>query len=431
MNSRFKNIFNRVKADEEIVNKTEKYLENKFLSKKYENPIQKIMFKTIKAIDIRKLAISACFAVLLIVGGAKVYATPQSYVNLDINPSVELGINLFGQVVTLEAYNEDGYTILDGVDVTGKNVMAAVKILVDSAADHGFIADDGSTIISITAQTNNEANARELNADADAGLQQALKENGKSAKIFMHNVDLPHRAEARQNGITPGKLYLIRKLQAIDPNASIDQYRYVTTKDIMKTIEAKKDKDKNITHSQNLETSAKNQKDNAPVGNQNYKAEGNPSSSAGNLNENAGKDNENSKNARNGNNTPKESQEKGNKDDLLKSQNLTDEEGYQKETSPIKDENVNAKNSNQKSNAENGNKNTDAEDSSGDLNAENDDTNSEALKGDETPNDGNSDTNPNDGNSDTNQNDGNSKEKSNAGQGEEHKDNRKTNFIPL
>lgn len=304
MNSHFKDSLNRVKADKELVYKTEQYLQNKILDKHNHNLIQKILsWKTYKSvINIRKLAISVCIASLLIVGGAKVYAAPQSYVNIDINPSVGLGINLFGLVTNLEAYNEDGYTILEGVDVTGENVMNAVKILVNSAVNHGFVADDGSTVVYITAATNNEDTARGLNARAEAGAQEALKENGKSAEIFKDKVDLA--------------------------NVSMKQYRDVKTKDMMKTKEFKRDKDNN-SNSQDLDVGVDNQNDNATVRSQNPSAQ--------------------NSDAKNGNNNAQGSQEKVKKDNSLQGQNLTHEE----------DENSEAGNHNANSNAEKGNENSD------------------------------------------------------------------------
>lgn len=49
-----------------------------------------------------KIALAAC-AVLIalgIGGGAYVYQTPVAYVGIDINPSIELGVNYFDRVVS-------------------------------------------------------------------------------------------------------------------------------------------------------------------------------------------------------------------------------------------------------------------------------------------------------------------------------------------
>ena len=58
----------------------------------------------------KKIALALAMGVILSsAGGAYAYAkAPVAYVSMDINPSVELGVNVFDNVVSVEAYNEDG-----------------------------------------------------------------------------------------------------------------------------------------------------------------------------------------------------------------------------------------------------------------------------------------------------------------------------------
>ena len=238
MNTRFKSALNHVKADEELISKTEEYLRDTFAKEQNSRMNE---FKTSKIMDMKKFAIAACMAILLIGGGAKVYATPVSYVSVDINPSVELGINAFGRVITAEGYNKDGNTILSGVRVKGKNVKEAVSAVVDSATHKGFIEKDGSTVVSITAETDNASTAAKLKAEAQKGAKEALMENDESADVNSDNIALARRNEARTLGITPGKLNLIQKLQAVDPTATVDQYKDAKARDIMKAIQENND----------------------------------------------------------------------------------------------------------------------------------------------------------------------------------------------
>ena len=53
-----------------------------------------------------------CMFLLLGAGGYSVYRQPVSYISIDVNPSVEIGINRFGRVVSTDAYNEDGRIVL-------------------------------------------------------------------------------------------------------------------------------------------------------------------------------------------------------------------------------------------------------------------------------------------------------------------------------
>lgn len=223
----FKSAMDQVKADNELKQKTRTALLSDKKPARGWNPMM------------RRVVVAACAAVFVCgttIGAYAYYKTPASYLSLDINPSVELGVNHFGKVVSAEAYNEDGETILDGQSVMGSTVKDAVSTLVKSADEKGFIADDGSTVVSVTAETDDSGTAAELEETAAQGADEAVKSEGDTATIQKDNVALERRAEAQKLGITPGKLNLIQKLQALDPNATVDQYKDAKVKDIMKQI---------------------------------------------------------------------------------------------------------------------------------------------------------------------------------------------------
>lgn len=189
--------------------------------------------------QMKKYVLAACAFVLLFglsIGGYIYYHTPVNYLSLDINPSVELGINAFNRVVSATGYNDDGATILKGQDVTNCNVKDAVKNLVISAAKNGFIKSDGSTIISLTAETDNSETASNLEESSGLGAQEATNSEHVTAVVFKTNIALTRRDEARELGITPGKLNLIQKLQALDASATVDEYKDAKVTDIMKKI---------------------------------------------------------------------------------------------------------------------------------------------------------------------------------------------------
>lgn len=188
----------------------------------------------------KKIAIITGAAFLLVAASSTgvyaYYKTPVAYLSLDINPSVELGVNAFDKVVTLEGYNDDGEKIIEGIDVTGSNVTEAVETLIESAADNGYIVEDGSTVISLTSETDNPDIAAEIQNDAEEGANSALEDKDGIAVVQTDNVSLSMNEEARALGITPGKLNLIKKLQTVDPTVTVEQYKDSSVKNIMKTI---------------------------------------------------------------------------------------------------------------------------------------------------------------------------------------------------
>lgn len=189
----------------------------------------------------KKLPVLIALALVLI-GSTGVYAyqKPVSFLSLDINPSIELGVNVFDIVVSAEAYNEDGEKVLENLDVKGDSVEDAVNEIVDSAITDGYVEEDGTSVISITTETDDGELAEELKEAAEEGIENALEENETEAEIEKDNVALERREEARELGITPGKLNLIQKLQAVNPEATIEDFKEASVKEIMAaTHEAK------------------------------------------------------------------------------------------------------------------------------------------------------------------------------------------------
>ncbi|UOO36848.1 hypothetical protein IZU99_06050 [Oscillospiraceae bacterium CM] len=186
---------------------------------------------------LKRIFAVACAAVLfcaLPAGAYAYYKTPTSYVSVDINPSVELGINAFGVVVSVTPYNDDGKTIIEGLSLVNLDVGEAVKQLVVSASDHGFIMDDGSTLIAVTAESNNDKTAEQLQEEAKEGAEDAVSGENNTAAVQAEAIGLARRDRALALGITPGKLNLIEKLQALDPTIKVEDYKDASVTEIQK-----------------------------------------------------------------------------------------------------------------------------------------------------------------------------------------------------
>ena len=79
----------------------------------------------------RFAAVAAVLVVALVFagGGYHAYAKPVSYITMNVNPSVELGINRWDKVVECTGLNDDGSELLDRVDVKGLNYKNAMEEL--------------------------------------------------------------------------------------------------------------------------------------------------------------------------------------------------------------------------------------------------------------------------------------------------------------
>lgn len=238
MGTIFKAAMNHIRAEEDLKRKTKDFLIANLSTAPAETQNPPGRFVRHRA------AVAVCTVVLVCAisaAAAIYYHTPSSYISLDINPSVELGVNGFGKVVSATAYDSGGATLLNGQDIMDADVKSAVHTLVRAAAQKGFVAQDGSTVISVTSETDNTKAAIELENSAAQGAEAAIKSEGKTARISKDHISMEKRDEAKRLAITPGKLRLIQELQELDPSVTVSEYKDAQIKDIIKRIDELKE----------------------------------------------------------------------------------------------------------------------------------------------------------------------------------------------
>ena len=197
-------------------------------------------------------ALAAC--AVLAVGGYAYCSTPVNYVSFDINPSVELGINALNKVVSVEAYNEGGSALIEEIDVIGMPLGKAVNLLVKEAVDQGYMAEDGSTVISVTAESDSEEDAADLQEESEEGVDEALLTKNIQAIVYANCSNLELRTEAKELGISPGKYKLIAILCELDPSISPEDCRDMKITDIIvKANEIISENDSDLTEDDALQ----------------------------------------------------------------------------------------------------------------------------------------------------------------------------------
>ena len=187
--------------------------------------------------SVSKVAIAAAVVFCVVgLGGLGAYAyyqTPSTYVSFDINPSVELGVNAFDVVVSVDAVNEDGKALIEGQDLLGKGWEEAIENLVDSAIDKEYIQEDGSSVISVVVESDNEEKATEKSDVYEEHVNKAVMRRLKEAIVYKDCSDLALRTEAKELGISPGKLKHIKMLQVLDPTITVEDYKDAKISEIM------------------------------------------------------------------------------------------------------------------------------------------------------------------------------------------------------
>jgi hypothetical protein len=230
----FKRYFDNIKAEDELKDKTKQFLKKALAEQPAERlQIKKINRRSLIMNKIIKIASCAAVVVLLCMIGFTYYNTPVNYVSLDINPSVEIGINGLDKVVSAEAHNEDGEKLLEGKNIIGLSVKDAINYLVQDAIDLDYVKDDGSTVIAVTAESGDGKKALDLQDKSSNGVNLAMSAKETIAAVYSDCSDLSLRNEAKDLGVSPGKYKLIKMLQTLDPTVTVEAYKDLKVHDII------------------------------------------------------------------------------------------------------------------------------------------------------------------------------------------------------
>jgi hypothetical protein len=181
-------------------------------------------------------AITVLLAGIVLVSGLALSQITVAAVSVDINPGIELDVNLFNRVLNAKGFNGQGLALLEGLDLQNKPVRQAVEAIVTAAVQKGYLASDGSSIIAITTSTDLSMMKNKLEKQTQTAVQQALDDADSQAVIYQENTALARVSEARQLNITPGRLNLIQRLTELAPETNVNDYLTVQISDIMKQI---------------------------------------------------------------------------------------------------------------------------------------------------------------------------------------------------
>jgi len=203
---------------------------------------QVIMLKKQSVMVKSALAASAAVAVLALSVGVWAYVTPYAYVSMDVNPSVEYTLNRFDRVLTVKAVNDDGQEILKEVkleNLKNKTIDEAIAKTVAEINAHDYFKDGGAIVIATSAKDikKAEALASRLKEEAD----RTTEEQGQEVEVEATSVGRERVEQARELGVTPGKLNLVEKLRdSMDPDAEFDLQEWLQkpVREIMKATNA-------------------------------------------------------------------------------------------------------------------------------------------------------------------------------------------------
>lgn len=164
---------------------------------------------------------------LLGLGGHFVYGRPVSYISIDVNPSIELGVNCFGRVVSTETYNEEGKGMTEQIQLKNISYMQAIDRLLNDDQYNKYLGKDSVLVFTVISDRS-EKILENLNSS------ELLEKYG----ALTYTSDLTCMEEAHQHEMSFGKYRTCLELLEYDEGVTIDDCHEMSMGELRDRIDA-------------------------------------------------------------------------------------------------------------------------------------------------------------------------------------------------
>lgn len=172
---------------------------------------------------VRRLAVAACLLVAACLVGAWAYLTPTAVISIDVNPSLELGINRFDRVVSVTPYNEDGRQLAQDIQVMFTSYESALEQVLQEQDIIGLLSRQEE--MEITVVCANGAQGERLYA----GVTQCT---AGQQNVFCAQADPQLLEQAHEAGLSCGKYKAYLQAKEVLPDLTPEDVQNMTMRQL-------------------------------------------------------------------------------------------------------------------------------------------------------------------------------------------------------
>ncbi len=158
---------------------------------------------------------------------------PDSHVDIDVNPGVEIITNKNNKVIEILSTNNDGKAVIDGMNLKNSELKVAVNALIGSMVQKGYIENDNTGIL-VTVRNNNQDRADKVKAEVLDDINFALYKNDVQAAVMNQTLKNTKNADkfARENNVSIGKSVFVLNLASKDSTLDARELAKMRVSDI-------------------------------------------------------------------------------------------------------------------------------------------------------------------------------------------------------
>ncbi len=221
MNEKLREAFGQVQAGDGLKAKTKDYIAEKTRG-----------YTRAGHIRYRHLAAALVCVAVFFIGGNWLYFTPTVEISIDINPSLELGVNRYNRIISFESYNDEGQELLDSLDIKFMDYSEAVNKIIEDEDVAALLSDD--EIMTIAVVGTDSAQSEEI----FAGMQTCIAGRNNMYCYYAHSDEV---REAHEVGLSYGKYKAFLEVQALDPDITAGQIKDMSMREIRDLIDSLSD----------------------------------------------------------------------------------------------------------------------------------------------------------------------------------------------
>ena len=162
---------------------------------------------------------------------------PDSHVDIDVNPGVEIITNKNNKVIDILSTNNDGKAVIDGMNFKNSELKVAVNALIGSMVQKGYIENDNTGIL-VTVRNNNQDRADKVKAEVLDDINFALYKNDVQAAVMNQTLKNTKNADkfARENNVSIGKSVFVLNLASKDSTMDARELAKMRVSDIVDLV---------------------------------------------------------------------------------------------------------------------------------------------------------------------------------------------------
>ena len=215
---KLKAAFDQIHAEDSLKTSAKKYLFEKVYlkEKKLRSPFRKFA------------AAAVCSLAVFIGGGSWLFFTPAAFISVDVNPSLELGINCFDRIVSVTGYNEDGRALARELQIKYMDYQKGLEALMEDEDLAVYLADDADIVLTVAGE--NAAKSSEILENVESCMS-------RHENVYCHQGNSEEVHHAHDAGLSFGKYQAWQVLQELDPDITLEEIQDMTMSQIQALIQ--------------------------------------------------------------------------------------------------------------------------------------------------------------------------------------------------